>query len=120
MRNGMKSPAQLARAHIEGANVAGWGRMRFWITATHNNEIVVDHARTGHCDRLRLIVATQVFSQIDPAVFSEARSGLAGLRVERIEEIGDRGKDTTFLAIGPIRQTANRILTFDARIKFPY
>src|ERR1700686_5712356 len=120
MRNGVESPTQISSAHIEGANVAGWRWMGFGIAPSHNNEIFVDHAWTGHCDGLRLIIAAQVFSKIDPAVFSEVRHWFARSGVQRIQKIGDRGEDATLLAIGPIRHAANRILTLNARLKFPY
>src|ERR1019366_8265026 len=50
MRNGVETPAQLAGANIEGANVASGGGERLGSAATDNQQILINDARAGEDD----------------------------------------------------------------------
>src|SRR5689334_12770577 len=106
MRNGMKSPAQLARANVECPDIAGRSGKRFRIPSADDEQIFVNNARTGHGNGLcsgRL--AAKILAKIDAPIMAEFRNGLAGGCVQGIYEIHDACEDARRLAVGPVGQS---------------
>ena len=83
MRNGMKAPAQLPGAHIEGAHIARRRRMRLRIAPAHNNQVLVDHPRRGQRNRLLLKIPAQFLAQIHAPALAKLPQSACPSRASR-------------------------------------
>ena len=119
MRNRVKGPNELARAHIKRADVSRWRRMRFRIPSAHDDQVLVHHARSGQGNRLLQVVAAQPLAQIDAALLAKRGDGLARLPIQTIQKIHDPGEDAFFLAVGPVSNAAGRLRTAHAGVELP-
>ena len=119
MRNRMKAPAQLSRAHIEGPHVPRRRRMRLRIPPSHNNQVLVDDPRCSQIDGLALIIPAQLFAQVDPPRLTEGCYRLARLRIQAIEKVHHPGKNASLLAIGPVRHPPRRLRPAHPGVKLP-
>ena len=88
MRNGVECPSHLAGMNVVGANIARRSRQGFWLTASYNNKVVINYARTGQINRLSLgRESAKAFAKINPPVVAKSSYWFSGNRVERIEKV---------------------------------
>ena len=99
MRNGVKRPANLAGADVEGADVTGCRRQVFARHETHDQHVFVSYAGCGRAHGDLAEIAAQPRAQIDAPAFSEALDESAGARVDGEKEMARRYKNA---ALGPI------------------
>src|SRR5882757_10401680 len=102
MRNRMETPAKCARMDVERTDVAGRGWKGLRHFAAHDDEVLVDDARSRKRDRLNLVVAPQILSQVDPSFLAKRRNGSAGLGIERIEVVHYTREDPAFFSVSPV------------------
>src|SRR5438270_10921294 len=89
MRNGVEAPAQRTRAHIECPDISGRRRMRLRLATTEHDQVFINDPRCGECDRALAVIPAMILPQIDAAVFTEARDGVAVAWVECVETTCD-------------------------------
>src|SRR4029078_137705 len=83
MRDGVEGPPKRAAPDVVGADVA-WGcGQAFADTATHDHEILVDHAGRREPDALRLRIAAEILPQVDVPVSPERGDRVPGRLIER-------------------------------------
>ena len=88
MRNRVEGPAELSGLGVVGANIARRSRQGFWLTASYNNKVVINYARTGQINRLSLgRESAKAFAKINPPVVAKSSYWFSGNRVERIEKV---------------------------------
>jgi len=75
--------------------------------------------RRGEEHRLRLGVAAEPFTQIDPATGSELRDQFTGRRVERVDVGVLPREEAPTRSVGPVHHTAIGPTAGDARIERP-
>ena len=119
IRNGVERPAQRARPHVVGANVARRRRQRLRIAAANNQQIFINGSRAGESPGLKLRVASQILAQIYSSVLSEARYHLAGGWIEGIDKIHHAHEEPFFMAFAPIRNPAIRLAPIDLGVEGP-
>src|SRR4029077_5768592 len=84
MRDGVEGPAPLARADVEGADVARRGGQSLAYSSAHDEQVLVDDAGRGEADGLFRGWPSQVLRQVDAATAAEALDGTPGARVEGV------------------------------------
>ena len=106
MRDGVKHPAQLACAHIKGANIARRGGRALGGAKAHDDHVAPDGARRGQRHTDLVGIAAQPGAKIDAAVLAETGYRLSRCRVQGIEITAGIGEQPPFLAVAPIGQAA--------------
>src|SRR5580700_4271515 len=113
----VKAPAECTCTHVVCTNVSRRRRQRLGHLSADDDEIFVDHARSRERDRLKLVVAAKVLSEIDPAALAKIRNRLACRRIQRIEKIHHSSKQSASLAVCPVRNSSNGLRACDARVE---
>ena len=88
--------------------------------AANDDEIFINHGRTGETNGLRgRGFASKPFAQVDASALSERGHRFAGGGIELVEKLHDSDKDSFVVAGRPVGQTAVGLRGMDAGIKFP-
>ena len=120
LRNGVKNPAKLSGANVEGANVAGRSGKSFRIAAADDDQVFENQAGTGEVNGIGgSRFAAEIFAKVDASGIAEIGNGFAGGGVERVKKIRDADEDASVGTGTPIGEAAIRLGTFDAGIEFP-
>src|SRR5882757_8903780 len=114
MRNCMESPAKCARMDVERTYVAGRSRKSLRHFAAHNDEVLVDDARSRKRDRLNLVIARQILSEVDSSFLAKRKNGSAGLGIERIEVVHYARKNPALFSVRPVGRPACWLFRLDA------
>src|SRR5689334_10573274 len=114
MGNRMETPAKCARMDVERTDVAGrgWEGLRHF--AAHNDEVLVDDPRSRKRDRLNLVIAPQILSEIDSSFLAKRRNGPAGLGIERIKVVHYTCENPAFVSVSPVGDSACWLFRLDA------
>src|ERR1039457_3554280 len=110
-RNGVELPAQLPGSRVIGAYVAIGSRKALGLAASDNQQILVNHSRSGQGHRLLFRRTVQVLVQVDASAAAEAGNHLPGLRVERINIAAEPSEEPPVRANGPVGETAGALTT---------
>ncbi len=119
MRDSVERPGKFAGADVVGADIAGGRGQSLRIAATDDEEVFVNNSRAGQRDGLGFGIASQIFAQIDAAVFAEGWDWLSSVGVEGVHRIHHAGEDAFFFSVGPVGQAAGRLPSVDGRIELP-
>ncbi len=103
--DGMKAPAQLAGAHIVGADIAVRSGMRLRRAEADDDHVFVDRSGRGQYGEVAgEVLIPEILAQVDAAAFAEAGDRLAGRRIERVEMVHHTGEEDALTAVGPVRE----------------
>src|SRR5690349_7169969 len=120
MRNGVKGPARLSGAHVEGTDVPRSGRKCLRFAASHDEKVFVNHRWAGKSNEERGCVSSQAFAEIDSALIAECSNWLAGIGIQLVNEVHDASDDAAIVTGLPIGKAAIGLGALNAGIEFPF
>ena len=99
-RHRVELPFLLAGDHVVGADVSRRVDERFAGRRSEDEQVLPDLARAVRLDPAGVLLgARKTVAQIDDAVLAEGQDGLAGLRVDLLQEAVDRKQQPAILAV---------------------
>src|SRR5690349_10661598 len=123
MRNGVKRPANLAAAHVVGANVTRRCALTFADARALDENVLIHNAGTRSQHVSVADVAAEPVTQVDRAGVTERVIRLAVGGVERVQSAAGGKKHSPLISVRPICDTAVHVcrsLSSGERIEPPY
>ena len=119
MRDRVKRPAHRSGPDVVRADITRSRRKAFTKPSADDHQIVVDDAGRGQPNVLQLRIASEILTEIDSPGGSKTVDGFAGGRIERVNEIVDRGKNAPVASGRPVHQPAVWSVAANPRVEHP-
>jgi hypothetical protein len=106
-RDGVKRPLDLARADVDGTDVAGSGREVLGDDAPDDEQVLVYNPGCGERNAESFEGPFEALPEVDSAAIAEFRNGFAGFGIESVQPLLVNREDAGILAVGPIVDAAS-------------